>query len=88
MTRTRAGESKDVRVIESSNNKKLLSEFIEKFSSSYQKEFEFGSRYKFELHRVCCNFLQYTGFIIQPSGSKHVITRNFSRNFMPLVIVL
>ena len=31
---------------------------------------------------------EYTGFIIQPSGSKHVIIRNFSRDFVPLIIIL
>ena len=31
---------------------------------------------------------QYTGFIIQQSGSKHVITRKFSRDFIPLIIIL
>ena len=45
---------------------------------------------------ICCSFSlrekgekgkQYTGFIIQPSGSKHVITRNFSRDFIPFIII-
>ena len=31
---------------------------------------------------------QYTGFMIQSTGSKHVITRNFSRDFIHLIIIL
>ena len=33
-------------------------------------------------------FSEYTGFIIQPAGLKHVITQNFSRDFIPLIIIL
>ena len=37
----------------------------------------------------CCSLsAEYTGFIIQPSGSKHVSTQNFSRDFIPLIIIL
>ena len=38
--------------------------------------------------KAAVELIQLTGFKIQPSGSKHVITRKFSRDFIPLIIIL